>query len=113
MALHGGFIKTPRKKEKSRLYKVLESDDLLFNFIVAVWLLGLALVFGQTLKIFLPLKMGMTAFYFLIAIFLINLFSKSYDILTAYLETPITERVIREVMRQRKLKQKTLKTRQN
>ncbi len=95
------------------MYKVLESGDVLFNFIVAVWLLGLALVFGQTLKVFFPLNTGATAFYFLVAIFLINLISKSCDILTAYLETPITERVIKEVMKQRKLKQKTLKTRQN
>lgn len=95
-----------KRKKKSKLHKVLEEGDLLFNLVLAIWFFILGLVFGNAFKIFLQYKTGMLAFYFLISSLLINLIFKVVDIYMIYTKESLSEKVHREIAEKRKLKQK-------
>lgn len=95
-----------KRKKKSKLYKVLEEGDLLFNLVLAIWFFILGLVFGNAFKIFLPYKNALIAFYFLISSLSINFIFKIVDIYMIYTKESLSEKVHREIAKKRELKQK-------
>lgn len=94
-----------RKKKKPRWIKILEEGDLLFNFVMSIWLLGLVIVFSNFFKTFLPYKNALVIQYSMISIFLINLIFKIVDIYAEYTKETLSDRVQREILAKR-LKQK-------
>ncbi|NOT80475.1 MAG: hypothetical protein HOP07_15900 [Bacteriovoracaceae bacterium] len=99
-------MKLPKRRKKSKIEKVLEEGDLLFNLVLAIWFLILGFVFGGVFKLFLPYKNALLAFYFLTSALLINLIFKIVDFYVIYTKESLSKKIHREILEKRKLKQK-------
>jgi len=92
-----GVVMKIKKKKKSKRVKILEEGNLLFNLVVSVWFLALAVVFGGIFKLILPYKYALIAFYSVFSIFLVNLIFKIVDIYAEYTKESLSEKIHREL----------------